>query len=63
MCPDDLSLKCCLGYFISRGKYCYTIHVALHNDCQINVPLYKRYFVTTTYAAIPYFGTKIWKAV
>ena len=29
------------------------------SDYQKNVPLYKRYFVTTTYAAVPYFGTQI----
>jgi hypothetical protein len=37
--------------------------VELYSDCQKNVPLYERFFVTTTYAAIPYFGAKIWKAV
>ena len=28
----------------------------LYSDCQKDVPLYGRLFVTTTYAAIPYFG-------
>ena len=28
-----------------------------YSGCQKNVPLHKRFFVTTTYAANPYFGT------
>jgi len=31
--------------------------VRLYRGCLKNVPLYKRFFATTTYAAIPYSGT------
>ena len=34
----------------------------LYSDCRKYVPLHKRLFATT-YTAIPYFGTQIWKAV
>ncbi len=29
----------------------------LYSGCQKNVPVFKRFFSTTTYAAIPQFGT------
>ncbi len=35
----------------------------LHSGCQKNVPVFKRFFSTTTYAAIPLLGTLLWKAV
>jgi hypothetical protein len=34
-----------------------------YSGCQKNVQVLKRFFSTTTYAAIPSFGTLLWKTV
>jgi len=37
--------------------------ILFFSGCQKDVPVFKRFFSTTTYTAIPYFGTSFWKAV
>jgi hypothetical protein len=43
-----LPCRCCRPEWVSLCEY---------SGCQINVPIVGRYFVTTTYAAILFFGT------
>ena len=52
---QDLHKKLCVQVFIFIVVF---EKLSVYRGCQKNVPLHKRFFVTTTYAAIPYFGKK-----
>jgi hypothetical protein len=57
--------------FANPAFYGQDLHMGISNQsstysgCQKNVPIFKRFFYnrTSAYAALPYLGTLLWKAV
>jgi hypothetical protein len=52
--PNDPNRRDC-GFISPSGWF--------YRGYQYNVPLFGRYFVTTTYAAVLIFGTYLWQTV
>ncbi len=59
--PDLQSRELAVVFF-SR-PISYLLSACAYSGCQKNVAVFKRFFSTTTYTAIPSFGTLLWKAV